>query len=313
MNFKATWEVTRDAGIEWWEDKAPRLGAALAYYTALSLAPLLVVAIGIAGFVFGEEAAQGQLVAQMEDLVGHDGAAMIQTLIINARAQPNTGIFATVVGLATLLFAAAGVFGQLQEALNTIFEVEPKPGRGFVGILRDRFLSFTMVVGVGFLLLVSLMLSAALAALSGWISGMLPGHGVLLHVGNFLLSLFVITVMFAMIFKLLPDVKLAWNDVWLGAAITALLFVVGKTLLGLYLGHSSIGSAYGAAGSFVVLLVWLYYSSQILFMGAEWIQVYANRFGSRVVPADNAKAVTEEARANEGMTRVGASDASAKR
>lgn len=265
--------LIKETVLGWWDDKAPRLGAALAYYTSLSLAPLLVLAIGVAGLVFGDEAAQGQLVSQMEDMVGPEGAQMIETLVAKAR-EPSTSILATVLGLFTLLIGATGVFGQLQEALNDIFGVEQKASGGVVQLLKDRFLSLAMVLGVGFLLLVSLILSAILAALTKWVGGAIPQLAGAMQFGNLAVSLIVVTLLFAMIFKWLPDVELRWRDVWLGAAVTAVLFTIGKFAIGMYLGRTSIGSAYGAAGSFVVLLIWVYYSAQILFLGAEFVKVY---------------------------------------
>jgi membrane protein len=277
----------REAFANWLDDRAPRLGAALAYYTALSLAPLLLIIIGIAGLVFGQEAARGQIVGQLQGLVGDEGARAIQDMLANART-PASGTIATIVGFATLLVGAAGVFGQLQDALNTIWEVAPRPGRGWRGFVRDRFLSLTMVLGTGFLLLVSLVVSAGVSAAGETLRGVTPGLEALTQVVVLLVSFAVVTMLFAMIFKWLPDARIAWRDVWFGAVATALLFVVGKFAIGFYLGHASIGSAYGAAGSFVVLLVWVYYSAQVLLFGAELTQVYANRRGGRVEPAPNA-------------------------
>lgn len=302
MSLKTVWDLLKQTGLEWMEDKVPRLGAALAFYSVLSLAPLLVIAIAIAGLVFGEEAARGQVVEQMGGLVGKQGAEAIQTMIANAR-KPESGIIAAVIGVASLLFAATGVFGELHDAMNTIWEVQPKPGGGVMGFIKDRFLSFTMVLGIAFLLLVSLVLTTALAATGKYLSSLVPFAAVM-QVLNFVISFAVITLLFAMMFKLLPDVKIGWSDVWIGAVITGLLFTLGKLLIGLYLGHSSIGSAYGAAGSFVVLLVWVYYSSQILFFGAEFTQVYADKYGSRIVAAEGAEPVTDEARAKQGIPRT---------
>jgi len=287
---------------EWSEDKAVRLAAALAYYTIIALAPLLILIISIIGLVFGKEAAQGQIVGQISSLVGQQSAEAIQSIIANAN-QPKTGILATVLGVATLLFGASGVFGELQDGLNTIWEVQPKPGRGIWGIIKDRFLSLAMVFGVGFLLLVSLVVSAGLAALGAYLNSILPLPEFVMHIINFIVSLAVITLLFAMIYKFLPDVEITWGDVWIGAVITALLFTVGKLLLGLYIGKSSVGSAYGAAGSLVVILVWIYYSAQILFFGAEFTQVYANQYGSRIKPSKDAAPLTEEARAQQGTPR----------
>jgi membrane protein len=282
-SLPATWSLLRAAFADWMEDRAPTLGAALAYYTALSIAPLLLVAIGIAGVVFGEDAARGQIVGQLRALMGDEGARAIQDMLANAR-RPASGVVATAVGIVTLLAGASGVFGQLQEALDVIWEVAPRPGRGWMGLVRDRFLSLTMVLGTGFLLLVSLVASAAVSAAGEALGGLTPGFEALAHAATAVVSLAVATALFAMIFRYLPDAEIAWRDVWAGAVITALLFVIGKFAIGLYLGHASIGSAYGAAGSFVVLLVWVYYSAQVLLFGAEVTQVYAARRGRRVEP-----------------------------
>jgi membrane protein len=288
---------------EWSEDKVPRLGAALAFYSLLSLAPLTLIAVAVAGFVFGEAAAQGHVVSQMRGLVGQQGAEAVQEMLAHAH-RPGAGVVATLIGVATLLIGAGGVFGALQDALNTIWEVQPKPGRGWLGIIKDRFLSFAMVLGTGFLLLVSLLLSAALAAVFHGIESLAPGAGILLRVANTVLSFALISVLFALIFKVLPDVEISWRDVWVGAVLTTILFLIGKGLIGLYLGRSSYGSAYGAAGSLVVLVVWVYYSALILFFGAEFTQVYANHYGSRIKPSPGAEPVTEEARAKQGIPRT---------
>ncbi len=302
MFLKETWEVFKQTSSEWLEDNAARLGAALAFYSVLSLAPLLVIALAIAGAVFGEEAARGEVVAQIGGMVGAEGARAIEDMIAHAQ-KPGAGVVASLLGALTLLFGAAGVFGELQDALNTIWEVRPRPGRGVWGFMKARFFSFAMVLGTGFLLLVSLVLTAALAALGGFLSGALPVLGPVWHGVNFVISFGVITLLFALIFKVVPDVKIAWKDVWVGAALTAFLFTVGKFLLGLYLGRGTVSSAYGAAGSLVVLVVWIYYSAQILFFGAEFTQVYAKRYGSRIVPAEGAEPVTEEVRAEQGIAR----------
>jgi membrane protein len=298
----AFWGLLRTTVHEWSEDKVPRLGAALAFYSVLSIAPLLLIAIAVAAMVFGREAASGQLVTQMRGMVGPEGAKAIQEMLANNQ-KPGVGSIAAIIGFATLLFAASGVFGQLQDAMNTIWEVQPKPGRGILGTIRDRFLSFAMVLGSGFLLLVSLLLSTAVAATFQFAVGLAPGLKPLLQVGDTVVSAVVVTLLFALIFKLLPDAKIAWRDVWVGAILTTILFIAGKALIGLYLGQSSYASAYGAAGSLVVLLVWIYYSSQILFFGAEFTQVYANRYGSRIEPAADAEPVTAEARAEQGIPK----------
>jgi membrane protein len=299
MNLSSIWKLLRETFADWSEDKAPQLGASLAFYSALSIAPLLVIALSIAAFFLDEQAARGQVIEEFQGLVGSEGGKAIQGMIDSAD-KPGAGIIATVLSVVTLLFGASGVFGQLQDALNTIWEVKAKKGRGILGFIKDRFLSFAMVLGVAFLLLVSLLLTTAIAAL-GLSADRLPDtlHW-LAQVVNFGVSFVVITALFAMIFKLLPDVKMAWSDVWLGAVVTAMLFTIGKFAIGLYLGHSSMASSYGVAGSFVVLLVWTYYSAQILFFGAELTQVYANSYGSRIVPAENAEPLKESDRENEG-------------
>lgn len=280
MKLKRIISLIKETFKEWQKDKAPTLAAALAFYTVFSLAPLLIIVIAIAGLVFGQEAAQGQLVGQLQSLVGKDGAETIQQLVANA-SNPQSGIVATLIGVATLLWGATNVFTNLKEALNMIWNVEPPPGRGWMGFLQDRVLSFAMILSIGFLLLVSLVISAVLAAVNQWLNGLLHIPVGIWQLIDFGISFSVVTVLFALIYKFLPDVKLAWNDVWVGAAITSVLFTIGKSLIGIYLGSSGIGSTYGAAGSFVILLLWINYSAQILFLGAEFTQVWTNRYGSR--------------------------------
>lgn len=301
---KATLRLLKETFKEWNEDKASRLAAALAYYTVFSLAPLLILVIAVAGAFLGEEAARGELVGQIQGLVGPDGAEIIETAIDGAD-QPgqNTGTIASIISIGVLIFGATGVFTQLQEALNTIWEVAPKPGQNVRTFVLSRFLSLGMVLGIAFLLLVSLVISTVLAIFSNYMNGILPAFQVLWSVVNFLISFGVVTFLFAMMFKFLPDAKIAWSDVTIGAAITALLFTIGKSLIGLYLGNSSFSSTYGAAGSLVVVLAWVYYSAQILFFGAEFTQVYARRYGSQIVPSEHAVPLTEEARAQQGMPR----------
>jgi membrane protein len=291
--------LLREAGLEFLEDRGPRLGAALAYYTTFSLSPLLLLVVALAGLVFGRQAAQGQLIQQIQTLVGEQGGAIIQTMLASA-ARPQAGILATIVSVVALLFGAAGVFSQLQDALNTVWEVQPKPGRGLAGMIRDRFLSFTMVLGTAFLLLVSLVVSTLLVALTRYLGA---DAGLIGHLVNFAASFLVITLLFAMIYRFLPDARIAWSDVWLGAAITSLLFALGKLLIGLYLGASAVASTYGAAGSLAVLLIWLYYSAQIFLFGAELTKAYADRYGSRIEPTANAERVTSKTRAEQGMPR----------
>ncbi len=301
--IKLIFHLLRETFNEWNEDKAPRLAAALAYYTAFSIAPLLVITVSIAGLAFGEDAVQGHLRYQIQGLVGGQAAGAIEEMLTNFH-HPDTGILATVIGLVTLLLGAAGLFGQLQDALDTIWEVAPKPGQGILSIIRQRFISFTMVLGIGFLLLVSLVISAAVSAVGNFVSVHVAPPQFALQVVNFLISFGITTLLFAVIYKVLPDARIAWRDVWMGAAVTSLLFNIGKLLIGLYLGNSTIGSAYGAAGSFVVLLLWINYSAQILLFGAEFTQVYARTYGSRIVPSANAVNLRETDRIKQGIPRT---------
>ena len=302
--------LLKDTYAAWNEDKAPRLGAALAYYTVFSIAPLLIVILSIAGIFFDRIGfdAKGEVLAQIGTTFGAKGGALIGQMIESANHR-GSGIVATIIGLATLLLGAGGLFGQLQDALNTIWGVAPRPDLGFMGMLRARFLSFTMVLGTAFLLLVSLALSALLAALGRWMGGALPLPEWLMSVINFGVSLLVITALFAMIFKVLPDAQIHWHDVWTGAAVTSLLFNIGKLALALYLARSAPDSTYGEAGSLVLILMWVYYAAQILFFGAEFTQVYATRFGSHIEPSPNAVAVTPEALARQGIVHTDKLDA----
>jgi membrane protein len=284
---KRVFRLFRDAGEDWLDDNAPRLAAALAFYTLLSLAPLLVVAVSVAGLVFGDDAARGQIAAQLDGLVGPNGAAAIESVLAGARST-SSSIAGTAIGTFVLFIGASGMFGELQSAMNMIWEVGPRPGRGVRGFLRDHVLSFTAVLGAAFLLLVSLVVSAVLAALGAYFETRLPGGTTLWQVINLVMSFATITAVFALIFKLVPDVTLGWRDVWVGAAVTAVLFVLGKLLIGLYLGRSGVASPYGAAGSVVILVIWVYYSAQILFFGAEFTQVYARSIGSHIEPTAGA-------------------------
>lgn len=283
-------DLVTETFSEWQKDNASRLAAALSYYTIFSVAPLLIIAIAVAGLVFGRKAATDQLVGQIRDLVGNDGAQVIQSILQNA-GKTTSGILATCIGVVTLLVGASGAFGQLQDSLNTIWEVKPKAGRGVKGVLRDRALSFSMVLFIGFLLMVSLLLTAFLSGIGKYLADLLPMSAHVLQGINFGISLCVTTFLFALIFKVLPDAYIRWRDVWVGSAVTALLFSLGRFLIGMYLGRSSVSSAYGAAGSLVVLLLWIYYSAQILFLGAEFTQVYARKFGHAIVPKPNAEKI----------------------
>jgi membrane protein len=295
------WALVRATFSDWYEDRAPRLGAALAYYTIFALTPGLAIVMGLAGFLLGP-GAESQIIAQFRELIGEQGAKAIEATVRSARATTPSPAELTLV-LATLIFGLWGVFGELQDGLNTIWGVTPKPGRRLRDIVRERFWSFTMVVGIGFLLLVSLVVSAWVAAMGTYVSYLLPAPAFALEAVNSLVSLAVITGAFALIFKLLPDVRIAWRDVWLGAAVTSLLFTGGKLLIGLYIGKTAVASAYGAAGSLVVIVVWVYYSAQILLLGAEFTKVWTRRRGSGFKVEKTAKPVTAEARAEQGMGR----------
>ena len=300
MNAASVWKLLTETFADWNEDKAPQLAAALAYYALFSLAPLLVICIAVAGLVFGREAVEGQLFGQIRGFVGDTGAAAIQEMIKSA-SSPTAGIISAIIGVVTLLFGAAGLFGQLQDALNTIWEVQPKPNQGLWAMVRQRFFSFGMVLGTGFLLLISLVLSTALAAVGEYGRQLLPGVEFLWTLLNLLIAFAVTAGLFALIFKLVPDAKIGWGDVWVGAVVTALLFSLGRFVLAQYLGRSTFGTTYGAAGSLIVVLLWIYYSAQILFFGAEFTQVYARTHGSRIQPAANAERVGEEDRAQQGI------------
>jgi membrane protein len=294
--LKKGFGLVKETFSEWSNDKAPRLGAALSYYTIFSLAPLLLVVIAVAGLAFGRQAAQGQLLGQLSGVVGPDAARSIQTMIAKAGLHGH-GVWATIVGVLTLGLGATGVVLELQDALNTVWKVAPKPGRGIKGIIRDRLLSVAVVLGFGFLLIVSLVASAALEGLQKLVHDIIPGWVVLGYVLNYGVAIGVIGLMLALIFKLLPDVKMAWSDVWIGALVTSVLFHIGKLAIGLYVGRASVASTFGAAGSLAVLLVWIYYTTQLILLGAEFTRVYANHYGSRVAPSENAVAVPDAPRA----------------
>lgn len=274
---------------QWFNDNVSQMAAALAFYTAVSTAPLVVIVVAIAGFFYSERAAEGELIQQMKHIMGSEGAKFIEIVVENAN-QPTTGSIASLLSIGVLLWGATNVFAQLQFSLNTIWHVEPHPERGIIGFVRDRLLSFGMVLGIGFLLLVSLIFSAILSALINSFSYLLPGITWLWPLINFLISFLVITALFALILKLLPDVHSTWRDIWIGAVATALLFTLGQFALSLYLGTQ--GSAYGIAGSLVAYLLWIFYSAQILFIGAEFTQVYASRYGQGYRP--NSYAVLKE-------------------
>jgi YihY family inner membrane protein len=275
------WQLIKAAVKAWVDDYAPSMGAALSYYTLFSLAPLLIIVIAVAGMVFGQEAAQGEIVTQLRGIMGEEGAVAVEGMLKAAR-EPAKGVAATIFGIALLLLGATAIFAELQSALDRIWRVSaPQAESGIWNLLRTRLLSFGLVLGLGFMLSVSLVVSAALAALVKWWGGWFQGWDVVLETLNFAVSLGIFTLLFAMIYKIMPRAKVPWRDVWTGAAVTALLFTIGKELIGLYLGKSSLASGFGAAGSFVVLVAWVYYSAQIFLFGAEYTWVYAHRHGSR--------------------------------
>jgi len=279
--LKTITALLREAGAAWFADNAPRFGAALAFYTLFSLAPVLIVALSVTGFVFGERTAQREIVRQFQGLIGAQGATAIETIIQNTN-QPALEVFATTLGLLAILVGASGAFIELQDALNTIWKVDTGTKSFWIVVLRQRVFSLGLVVATGFLLLTSLVVTAGLSAAERFASNLLPVSGLLLESINFVFSFGMITILFAIIFKFIPDTTISWRDVRMGAAVTSLLFTVGKVLIGLYLGHSALTSVYGAAGSLAVFLIWIYFSAQILLFGAELTHVYALKYGSRI-------------------------------
>jgi membrane protein len=283
------------AGKAWVADYAPSMGAAISYYTVFSLAPLLVIIIAMAGAAFGREAVQGMIVAELSGLIGQEGAALVEGLVRSA-SDTDKGLVAGLISLVILLVGATTVFAELQSALDRIWHVpESKKPSGIWAILQARLLSFGLILGLVFLLMVSLIVSAGVAALGTWMGGRMPGWEVTMHAVNMAVSLSIETVLFAMIFKLMPSTPIAWRDVWVGAFVTALLFEVGKLLIGLYLGKSGVTESFAAAGSLVVLLAWVYYAAQIFLLGAEFTKVYADEHGSKA--ASKAIAQAKEQRA----------------
>lgn len=269
-------------------DSAPRMGAALAFYTALSLSPLLIISFSIVSMIYGDDAARGQIGRELTGLLGSDGARVAQDILASSRDQAS-GILAIATGIVTLFLGASGVFGELQDALNIVWDVKPKPGRGILEIVRTRFLSFAMVLGTGFLLLVSLILSTFLAAFGTYASGIVPQFAPLMELLNSGGTFVIVTLLFALIFKILPDAHIAWRDVWFGSLVTAGLFTIGKILIGIYIGNAGVGSGFGAAGSLIALLVWVYYAAQILLFGAELTRVVALARGHDAVPKGQAE------------------------
>jgi membrane protein len=264
----------------WLEDRAPSMGAAIAYYTVFSLAPMLILVISVAGLLHDETAAEGAVVAQMRELLGPQGAGALQTMLASA-GRGQGGVIASAMGLALLAVAATTVFGELQGSLNVIWKAAPRPGSPVATLIRIRLISLSLIIGIGFLLLVTLVISAALTALAGYLYSIFPYLNVVMRVVNFALSFAVTTALFAMIYKALPDTRVAWGDVWIAALTASFLFTIGKFAISLYIGSSNVASTYGAAGALVIILVWVYYSAQIFLFGAEFSKVYAERYGSR--------------------------------
>lgn len=288
--MRRIWDVAKTAVARWSGDKAPKMAAALAFYCSFALAPILFIAIWVAGIVFGEEAARGEVVGQIQGLVGEESARAVEDVLRKVR-EPKSNVLASILGLLALMFGASGVFAELQDSLNVVWKVEKKPGRGIWGTVKDRFLSFSMVLGLGFLLLVSLVVSAGLAALGAWVGG--ENAGGLLKSLSVLFSLAVVTTLFSMMFRFLPDARTPWKEAFAGGAVTAALFTLGKVAIGAYLGRGSVSTTYGAAGAFLLVLLWVYYSSQILFLGAEFTKAYADLRGRPPRPDADARRVEE--------------------
>jgi membrane protein len=293
MSTKDFLWILKTTFAAWNRHEAPRLGASLAFYTILSLSPLVIIVVALAGLIFSRSTAQAHILSQVQAMIGPDGGKAVESMLANAR-KPAAGILGTIVGLASLLFGASGVFTELRSALNLIWEVNPEATSGVLGLLRERFFSFGMVLSIGFLLLVSLVVSTFLAAVGKFFGGILPIPTPVLAVLNFLISYIGVAVLFGLILRFVPEAKVRWQNVWLGALMTAMFFTIGKTLIGLYLGKSSVGSTYGAAGSVIVVIVWVYYSAQIFFFGAEFTHAYTEHqspgapAGSDVVDHSNA-------------------------
>jgi membrane protein len=274
MRVKEVLPILKTTFAAWNRHEAPRLGAALAFYTILSLSPLVIFVVALAGLIFSRSTAQAHILSQVQGMIGPVGGKAVESMLANSQ-KPTAGIIGTIVGLLSLLFGASGVFTELRSALNLIWEVKPEETSGILGLIRERFFSFGMVLSIGFLLLVSLVLSTVLAAIGKFFGGLLPIPSAVLTVFNILISYIGVAVLFGLIFRFVPAAKVRWQNVWPGALVTAMFFTIGKTLIGLYLGKSSVGSTYGAAGSVIVVIVWVYYSAQIFFFGAEFTHAYA--------------------------------------
>ena len=291
MKLGSNWQFCRRVVVQWVNNEPFELAAALSYYTLFSLTPVLVIAIGIAGIAFGHETAQQQILETIQDLIGPEGTEAVRVMIQNLSSRPETGRISTLLGFVVLFFGAGGVVAELQSALDKIWEVTPKPSSAIWGFLRQRFISFAMVLAIGFLLLISLIASAILTSLTELLGQFVGATAVIIYVLDIVVSFFFVTLLFAMIYKFVPDARIQWRDVAIGSALTAFLFTIGKFCIGLYLGTSGITSVYGAAGSLITILLWVYYSSLIFFFGAQFTRTYASEYGSGIIPADYAERV----------------------
>ncbi|HKE22179.1 MAG TPA: YihY/virulence factor BrkB family protein [Bryobacteraceae bacterium] len=280
FTVRAVWDLIKQTASNWNEINAPRLGAALAFYTMLSVSPLLVLLVALAGLVFGPQAAEGRVVGQLQSVIGYEGSLVLQDLLAHTR-QLSSGLTAVGAGVLLLIFGASSVFAELRDSLNLVWGFKTKTGSGIMGIIRNRFVAFAMVMGIGFLLVVSLLLSTAIAAAGKFFGSRLPMPATLLQANNAVLTFLAVTVFFALLYKVIPEVRIEWRDVWIGAAVTSALFSLGKLLIGLYIGKAGVGSAYGAAGSLVAFLIWMYYSAQIFFFGAVFTHQFSEKHGSR--------------------------------
>jgi membrane protein len=291
MNIKDVWTLTKESFSAWSNDYAPSMGAAISYYTLFSIAPLLIIVISVAGLLFGADAVRSGVFDQLHALMGEEGAEAVEEMVTHA-SEPTTGGIATIISVIGLAIGATTVFGEIQNDLDRIWRAPAADqGSGIWHLLRTRLLSFGMILGIAFLLAVSLVLSAVIATLGKWWSGWLGGWETLAHVLDIVVNIGLLTLIFALVYKMIPRVEIAWHDVWVGAVVTALLFTIGKVAIGLYLGKSDVTSSFGSAGSFAVLMIWVYYAAQIFLLGAEFTRVYAERFGSR-------RGVTKERRSN---------------
>ena len=287
MNLKRVWKLLKQAVKEWQQDKVPILAAALAYYMVFSVAPMVIIVIAVVGFIVGESVARQEVIQQMEALIGPDATESVRIVLQN-QFKPSSNIIATVVGIITVIFGATTVVVQLKQALNMIWDVQPKPGQGVKGFIKTRILSVLMVMGIGLILLLSLILSAVLAGVDRLLEQYLSVPSIVWSLTDNLISVILMTLLFGQIYRVLPDVEISWKDVAVGSVITAVLFTLGKAGISIYLGNSSVGSAYGAAGSLVIFLMWVFYSAQIFLFGAEITKVWARTYGSKIKPSENA-------------------------